>query len=61
LAFHEWTMNVHEAVLYVATGFTVVHITAMIVQEKKRGYPIAQAMVSGYQYRPNSSEDKGND
>ena len=57
LQFHEWTMTAHEAVLYIATGFTVMHITAMIMHEKKRGYPIAQAMVTGYQYRPISPED----
>lgn len=58
LRFLEWTMTAHEAVLYIATGFTVLHIAAMIMHEKKRGYPIAQAMVTGYQYRPSSPEDK---
>lgn len=59
--FHQLATMVHEAVLYGATGFTLLHIGALIVQEKRRGYPIAQAMISGYQYRPSDSEEKVND
>ena len=58
---HAITAQFHDAVLYGATAFTVVHIGAMIVREKQRGYPIAQAMISGYQYRLKSPEDKENE
>ena len=53
--------DIHEAVLYAATAFTVLHIAAMLGHEKHQGYPIAQAMISGYQYRLSSQEEKGHD
>ena len=40
----------HELGFYLILGFIAVHIAALIVHEK-RGVPLAQGMVSGYQYR----------
>lgn len=59
--WHQLALWVHEAVLYAATGFMVIHVGAMIVHEEKRGYPIVQAMVTGYQYRRHCAEEKDND
>lgn len=39
----------HEAGFYLILGFIAVHIAALIFHEK-RGVPLAQSMVSGYQY-----------
>jgi Ni/Fe-hydrogenase 1 B-type cytochrome subunit len=32
-------------------GFVILHIAALILHEARHGAPMAQAMVSGYQYR----------
>jgi Ni/Fe-hydrogenase 1 B-type cytochrome subunit len=40
----------HEVGFYLILGFIVVHIAALIFHER-RGVPLAQGMVSGYQYR----------
>lgn len=41
---HDW---VEEFIL----GFVVLHIAALVLHESRHGTPLAQAMVSGYQYR----------
>lgn len=41
----------HEAIFYVLMGFVVVHIAALIWHERKDKTPLAQSMVSGYQYQ----------
>lgn len=40
----------HEIIYYFLMGFVVVHIAALIWHEHKDKTPLAQAMVSGYQY-----------
>ena len=40
----------HELIYYGLMGFVVVHIAALIWHEHKDKTPIAQAMVTGYQY-----------
>ena len=35
-------------------GFVILHIAALILHEARHGVPLAQAMVSGYQYRKDS-------
>jgi cytochrome b len=35
-------------------GFIFIHIAALIAHEARHGVPLAQAMVSGYQYRKES-------
>ena len=47
---HEWIEN---GIL----GFVVVHIAALILHESRHQVPLAQAMVSGYQYRKADQED----
>jgi cytochrome b len=58
-SLYELSMAIHETVLYVVTGFSIVHILGMIKHESKHGYPVVQAMVSGYQYRP-MKQGRGN-
>jgi cytochrome b len=41
---HDW---LEEGIL----AFVIVHLAALIVHERRHGIPVAQAMVSGYQYR----------
>ncbi len=48
---HEWMEN---AVL----AFVVVHIAALIGHEVRHGTPLAQAMVSGFQYRKVDEEEE---
>lgn len=40
----------HEAGFYLLLGFVVVHVAALIFHER-RGVPLAQSMISGFQYR----------
>jgi cytochrome b561 len=54
--WHEIITSAHDLVFYAVTVFILLHIGALIFHEKERGYPLAQAMLSGYQYRPSSSE-----
>ncbi len=41
----------HDVLEDFVLGFVVVHIAALILHEVRHGIPLAQAMVSGYQYR----------
>ncbi len=47
----------HEAMLYIMIVFVLVHISAIVRHEETAGYPVAQSMLSGYQYRAHSNED----
>jgi cytochrome b len=40
----------HEIIYYLLMGFVVIHIAALIWHEYKDKTPVAQAMVTGYQY-----------
>jgi cytochrome b len=40
----------HEWLQYFFIGFVVAHFAALILHERRHGVPVAQAMVSGYQY-----------
>ncbi len=57
LTWHEFLLAGHSMALYGVTLFIVAHLVGMILHEKKAGIPVAQAMVSGYQYRKNSDEE----
>jgi len=54
--FHEAAYILHEWILYLTSAFVVCHIGALIFHERERGYPLAQAMLSGYQYRTTKQE-----
>jgi len=41
----------HEIIYYPLMGFVLMHITALIWHERKDKAPLAQSMVSGYQYQ----------
>ena len=45
-----WFRQPHEWLHYVFMGFVVVHLAMLILHEGRHGIPVAQAMVSGYQY-----------
>ncbi|MEQ1667806.1 MAG: cytochrome b/b6 domain-containing protein [Sulfuriferula sp.] len=47
----------HELGYDILIAFTVIHISALIRHEKHDQTPIAQAMVSGYQYRIKTSKE----
>jgi len=47
----------HDAMLYIMIVFVLVHISAIVRHEETSAYPVAQSMLSGYQYRPTSSEE----
>lgn len=40
----------HEALTLLIIGFTLLHLAALVWHEKKDGVPLAQSMISGYQY-----------
>lgn len=46
----------HEAIYSVLMAFVVVHIAALIWHEKVEKTPLAQSMVSGYQYKREADE-----
>lgn len=45
---------VHELAQYGVALFLLAHLAALILHESRHGVPVAQAMVSGYQYLPES-------
>lgn len=45
----------HEIIYYVLMGFVCLHIAALIWHEHKDKTPLAQSMVTGYQYEVDSS------
>ena len=53
----------HEIIYYLLMGFVVIHIAALIWHECKDKTPVAQAMVTGYQYEvePNSVQQTQGD
>lgn len=56
----EWAHDfkeIHEMAANLILAFILVHVGAMIFHER-RGAPMAQAMVSGWQYRPVDGEAK---
>jgi len=46
-----WFATPHDVLEEFVIGFVVIHIAALIAHEARHGLPLAQAMVSGYQYR----------
>lgn len=46
-----WFSLPHDVLEEFVIGFVVVHIAALILHEERHGVPLAQAMVSGFQYR----------
>lgn len=46
-----WLVTPHDVLEEFVIGFVVLHIAALILHEARHGVPLAQAMVSGYQYR----------
>ncbi len=59
--WHELVTFGHDLLFYALTAFIALHIGALIHHEKDRGYPLAQAMLSGYQYRPSTAENKNHE
>jgi cytochrome b len=47
----------HEVIYSILMGFVVVHIAALIWHEWKDKAPLAQAMVTGYQYEIEQGEE----
>lgn len=48
----------HEWMEYAILVFVVAHIAALILREIRHGVPLAQAMVSGFQYRKASEDEE---
>ncbi len=48
----------HEAMEYAVLALVVVHIATLILHEVRHGVPLAQAMVSGFQYRKVEEEEE---
>lgn len=46
----------HLIMAFGITGFFIVHLAGMIYHEKKYKQPTVQAMISGYQYRPEEKD-----
>jgi cytochrome b len=51
VALGELVEEPHEAIHVLIIGFIVLHLGALVVHEWRGKTPVAQAMVSGYQYR----------
>ena len=47
---------VHDLVLFGATAFVGLHLFGMVKHERQTGLPVAQSMISGYQYRYKGKE-----
>jgi len=50
-----WFRLPHDVLEEFIFGFLLIHVAALILHEKYHGVPLAQAMVSGYQYREGDS------
>jgi cytochrome b561 len=59
--WHDTIAIAHDCVSYSVSAFILLHLAALIFHEKERGYPLAQAMLSGYQYRPSHTEYKAHE
>jgi cytochrome b len=46
-----WFRRPHDWLEELIIAFAIAHLAALILHERRHGLPIAQAMVSGYQYR----------
>lgn len=46
----------HDVLEEFILAFVLIHIAALILHEERHGIPLAQAMVSGYQYREQEQE-----
>lgn len=51
VALAGWLRTPHDILEDFLIGFVVIHVAALILHESRHGVPVAQAMVSGYQYR----------
>jgi cytochrome b len=51
-----WFSVPHDVLEEFVLGFVLLHIAALILHEGRHGIPLAQAMVSGYQYRKDGQE-----
>lgn len=46
-----WFKTPHDWLEELILAFVIVHLAALILHERRHGVPLAQAMVSGFQYR----------
>ncbi|MEW6314449.1 MAG: cytochrome b/b6 domain-containing protein [Pseudomonadota bacterium] len=53
----EYFEEPHEVGYYLMMVFVLVHVAALIYHERKDRVPLAQSMVSGFQYRIKGSKD----
>lgn len=51
-----WFSLPHDVLEEFVLGFVLIHIAALILHEERHGIPLAQAMISGYQYREDGKE-----
>ena len=51
-----WFKPPHEFLEEFFLGFVLLHIAALILHENRHGVPVAQAMISGFQYRQDGPE-----
>lgn len=51
-----WFRTPHDWLEEFLLAFVIVHLAALILHERRHGIPIAQAMVSGYQYRKENEQ-----
>ena len=49
-------MQVHDFLSYVVWAFVFVHVSAVVLHDRRYGTPLAQSMLSGYQYLPESDD-----
>lgn len=53
-----WLRMPHDYLEEVVLGFVLIHLAALVLHEMRHGIPVAQAMVSGYQYRELEHEEQ---
>ncbi len=55
-ASEPWFRTPHDWIEEWMLAFVIVHLAALILHERRHGIPVAQAMVSGYQYRKENEQ-----
>ncbi|MEW5770100.1 MAG: cytochrome b/b6 domain-containing protein [Pseudomonadota bacterium] len=56
MAWKAWFRAPHDLLEEFLLAYVIAHVAALILHEARHGVPMAQAMVSGYQYRRDDAE-----
>lgn len=56
--YKPWVRTPHAWLEQITLAFVLVHLAALVLHERRHGIPLAQGMVSGYQYRKEEKDEE---